>query len=266
MARKVSKNDLPQISIIMPVYNGEKYIEKAINSVIKQDYQKFDLFIKDGGSTDQTVAIIKGYVKKYPKKITWISKKDKGQTEAINFGLSKVKGDVISYLNADDVYKSGTFETVSNFFKQNPDKMWLIGKCDIIDEKDRQIRKLITGYKNFWLQLYSYNILLILNFISQMSVFWRKEASEKIGKFDESQFYVMDYDYWLRLGRLYPPAIINKYLASFRIIDSSKSSTGFIKQFKDEYEVAQKYTDSNLLLNLHLLHTKMVTSIYKALN
>lgn len=265
MAKKVS-SDLPKISIIMPVFNGAEYIEKAIKSVITQDYPNFELFIKDGNSTDKTVEIIKQYAKKYPEKIEWISSKDKGQTDAINYGLQKITGDIISYLNADDIYKPDAFKIVGDYFKHNPGKIWLIGQCDIIDSEGNEIRKVITLYKNFWLSIYSYNVLLVINFISQMAVFWRKEAGEKVGQFDQKQYYVMDYDYWLRLGKLYDPAIIDSNLASFRVTDSSKSSIGFINQFKDEYKVAQKYTNNKLLLNLHLLHIRIVTSVYKLIS
>jgi glycosyltransferase involved in cell wall biosynthesis len=266
MAKKVSNNSLPKISIVMPVFNGESYIKQAIDSILTQDYPNFELYIKDGGSKDSTIKILKEYAKKYPLKIKWISKKDQGQTDAINYGLNQIDGEVIAYLNADDVYKPGTFKIVGEYFMNNPRKLWLIGKCDIINNQNKEIRKLITFYKNFWLGIFSYNVLLVLNFISQMAVFWRKEAFEKVGNFDASQYYVMDYDYWLRLGKVGNPGIIDKYLASFRVINSSKSSTGFIKQFADEYKVAGKYTKNKLLLNLHLIHTRIITSVYRILS
>lgn len=261
--QKKRNEKLPHISIIMPSFNGAKYIERAINSVIEQDYPDFELFIKDGGSSDDTIKIIKQYAKKYPGKIRWVSEKDEGQTDAINFGIKKVKGEVLAYLNSDDLYKPGAFKVVGEYFKNNQQKMWLAGKCDIINERGREIRKWITLYKNFWLGLYSYNLLLTINFFPQTSVFWRREAAAKIGLFDKVQYYVMDYDYWLRLGKLYRPGIIDKYLASFRAIESSKSSTGFTDQFEDEYKVAKKYTQNRLILFLHLLHIKLVILTYK---
>lgn len=254
------KNNL-KISVVMPSFNGVNYIERAIKSVVTQDYPNFELFIKDGGSKDGSVEVIKHYAKKYPKKIKWISEKDQGQSSALNLGISKVNGDIIAWLNCDDVYKPGTFKVVAKYFSNNPDKMWAFGKCDIIDSEDREIRKLITEYKNFWLKRYSYNSLLVLNFISQMGVFWRKEI-KKTSLLDPKQFYVMDYDNWLRLGKKYNPGFIDRYLASFRIIPSSKSSTGFVKQFQDELEVSKKYTDSSLIIFLHTLHIRFITIVY----
>lgn len=249
----------------MPSYNGVNFIERAIKSVVEQDYPNFELFIKDGESEDGTLNIIKFYAKKYPKKIKWVSQKDNGQSAAVNYGISKVDGDVVAWLNCDDIYKPGALKAAAKYFSDNPKVMWAFGKCDIIDSDDKEIRSLITSYKNFWMERYNYQILLILNFISQMGVFWRKEVHEQVGLLDPKQFYVMDYDYWLRFGKVYKPGFINKYLASFRIIPSSKSSSGFIKQFQDELNISKKYTDNSLIIFLHKLHIKLITSTYKAL-
>lgn len=256
------KNNLPRISIVMPCFNSVGYIERSIRSITEQDYNNIELFIKDGGSTDGTVDIIKFYAKKYPNIINWISSKDKGQTDAINFGMKKAKGEVLTYLNADDTYKKGALKEVAEYFTQNPDVMWVFGKADIINSDDEEIRKWITRYKNFWLKNYSYKSLLVLNYISQMATFWRKEAANEIGNFDEKQHYVMDYDYWLRLGRKYKAGFINKYIASFRITIANKSSTGFVKQFRDEFEVAKKNTNNGIILFLHALHYNLIIFTY----
>lgn len=257
-----NQNNLPTISIVMPCWNTVDYIERSIRSVVEQDYPNVELFIKDGGSTDGTVDIIKHYAKKYPKIVKWVSNKDKGQTDAINYGLERVKGEIMTYLNADDVYKPGVLKKIAYFFTTHPDKMWVFGKCDIIDGDDKGIRKWITNYKNFWLQNYSYYTLLILNYISQMTVFWKREAYKKVGKFDVQQKYVMDYEYWLRLGEKFKPGFIPEYIASFRIVPTTKSSTGFIKQFHDEYAVSKRHTSNSVILFLHWLHFKMIITIY----
>lgn len=249
----------------MPSYNTEAYIGRSIESVINQDYPNFELFIKDGGSSDKSVKIIKSYAKRYPNIISWVSSKDKGQTEAINYGLRKTKGEIAAYLNSDDVYKPGAFRKVAEAFCNNNAK-WLVGRSDIINQNDSLIRPFITKYKNFWLDFYSYNTLLVINYIPQMSVFWRREVIKELGYFDPKQFYVMDYEYWLRLGKKYKPLILKDYLSSFRIISTSKSTTGYIKQFSDEYKAAQKHTKNKFLLNLHAIHIRMITYIYSLIN
>lgn len=256
------KSNLPKISIVMPCFNTVDYIERSIRSVVEQDYSNIELFIKDGGSIDGTLDIIKFYAKKYPEIIRWVSGRDRGQADAINFGMNKVQGDILTYLNADDVYKKGVFKEVAKYFIENPGVMWVYGKADIIDMDDKKMRGWVTAYKNFWLKNYSYTTLLILNYISQMACFWRREAANQIGEFDIKQHYVMDYDYWLRLGEKFKAGVINKYLGSFRIVPTTKSSRGFVQQFKDEFEVAKKHTKSKIILLLHQMHYLLIITIY----
>jgi len=254
--------ELPLISIVMPCFNCVDYIERSIRSIVEQDYPNIELFIKDGGSEDGTVEIIKYYARKYPKVISWVSSKDKGQADAIKFGMKQLKGAVLSFLNADDVYKKNSLMKVGQYFLNHPEIMWAYGKGDIISPDDKKIRSFITVYKNLWLWHFSYTNLLILNYISQMSCFWRREAAKEVGEFDESQFYVMDYDYWLRLGKKFKAGVIPAYLGSFRIVAKSKSSKGFVQQFKDEYSVAGRYTQNPTILSLHRLHYNVVVLIY----
>ncbi len=254
-----------KISIVMPCWNTVEFIERSIRSVVEQNYTDIELIIQDGGSTDGSVEIIKSYSKKYPKIIKWVSQKDKGQADAINQGMKKATGEIMTYLNADDVYKPGALKKVAEYFEKHPKKMWVYGKCDIIDGHDQEIRGWVTAYKNFWLSNYSYATLLILNYISQMGCFWRKEAAEEIGEFDVNQYLVLDYDYWLRLGKKYPAGVIQSYLASFRITDNNKTSLGFIKTFKDEFEVSKRFTNNPIILFLHYLHFNLIIGIYSIL-
>ncbi len=258
-------NDLPKISIVMPCLDSVDWIERSIRSVIEQDYKNFELFIKDGGSSDGTLEIIRHYAKKYPRFIRWISERDRGQADALNIGMKKVKGDILTHLNADDVYKKNALRKISEYFMKNPNVMWAYGKADIIDANDKEIRRWITIYKNFWLRNYSYTTLLILNYISQMACFWRVKAAKEVGEFDTNQYLVIDYDYWLRLGKKYKAGVINHYLASFRITYSNKSSLAFVRQFRDEFNVAKRFTNSKLILFLHLLHYNLIIFIYSIL-
>ena len=110
----------PKISIVIPSYNKVKYIQETLESVIFQKYPNLEVIIQDGGSTDGTLEIIKKYAKKYPKIISWVSIKDKGQVDAINRGLRKAKGNIVTYLNADDLYEKGAlFEIAQSFLKSN---------------------------------------------------------------------------------------------------------------------------------------------------
>lgn len=254
---------MTKISIITPSYNQGDYIEETIKSVLTQkgDFE-LEYIIMDGGSTDSTLEILK----KYNKDIIWHSEKDRGQTHAINKGLKKATGDIVAYLNSDDLYEEGALEKVVQFFKTHPETKWAFGKCKIINEEGTEIRKWITTYKNFFLKRYSYRHLLTENCISQPATFWTKEVTEELGDLDESQHLVMDYEYWLRIGKTHPPAFINAHLANFRWYQNSKSGSRFNDQFKQEYEVAKKYADGKKLpLLLHKINYWKITIVYRLL-
>ena len=247
---KIKKeNELPKISVITPSFNQAEFIERTIQSVLSQDYSNLEYIVMDGGSTDGTVEILK----KYGKRIIWFSEKDKGQAEAVNKGLKIATGEIMAYLNSDDTYEPETLKLIADFFIKRPETMWVFGKCRIIDENDREIRKTITAYKNFWLRRYNYKTLLILNYISQPAVFWQRKAYENIGEFNLEEFWELDYDYWLRLGKRYQPGFIDEYLANFRVHQKAKTSVG-VKHFWQEVEVAKKYTKNPGLIGLHCLN------------
>ena len=252
-----------KISIITPSYNQGNFIEETIQSVISQKGSfELEYFVIDGGSKDRTVDILK----KYEGKLSWISEPDNGQTHAINKGLKKATGDIIAYLNSDDIYELGALRKVVHFFQKNPEKKWGYGKCRIINENGKEIRKWITSYKNFLLKKYSYNKLLSENFISQPATFFRRELLDEIGFFDEKQHLVMDYEYWLRIGEKYDAGVIDEYLADFRWYTTSKSGGNFKKQFKEELYIAKKYAHGKKLpILLHAFNYYKIVGMYSLL-
>ncbi len=252
----------PKISIITPSYNQGQFIERTIRSVLDQNYPNLEYLVIDGGSQDGTAGILK----KYEERLRWVSEKDKGQADAINKGIGRATGDIIAYLNSDDVYEPGALNKVAEHFRTHPETLWLTGKCRIIDEKDREIRRPITAYKNFLLRHYSYSLLLVTNPASQPATFWRRSAVDEFGLFDENEHLVMDYDYWLRIGKKYPLAVLDGYLAGFRVYASSKTSRSFLTTFKREMELARKYSDSRLLNGLHRINYAVIATAYFVLN
>lgn len=263
MTKKISK-----ISIITPSFNQAKFLIKTIESVASQDGDfKIEHIVMDGGSTDESVQVLQEYEKqlKNSDKVTfiWKSEKDKGQSDAINKGLKLATGDLIAYLNSDDTYCDYAFINVIKAFESNPNGLWASGYCHIIDENDHLIQPSITRYKNLWLNHYSYKTLLVLNYICQPATFWKKEVVDKIGLFNEDYHYTMDYDYWLRIGKDNPLVVVNKYLANFRIHGTSKGKTAYIKQFDQDFEVAQIYSTSKLINTLHRFHNSLIRAVYK---
>lgn len=252
----------PKVSIITPSFNQAKFIEGTIKSVFSQNYPNLEYIVMDGGSTDGTLEILK----QYGSKIIWRSEKDRGQGEAINKGLHLATGQILAYINSDDLYEKEAFSKVADFFQKNPKTKWVYGKCKIIDENDREIRPWVTAYKNFFLRRYNYQALLVLDYISQPAVFWKREIMDEFGLFDGREYYELDYEYWLRIGRKYRPGFINDYLASFRIHTQGKTGRGeFTRHFWQEFEVARKYTRNPALLFLHLLNFSSVVTTYTLL-
>ncbi|MCJ7805550.1 glycosyltransferase [Patescibacteria group bacterium] len=245
---------LPKISVIVPSFNKVKYIEATLQSIADQKYPNLEVIVQDGGSTDGTVEIIKKYAAKYPRIIGWESKKDKGQVDAINNGLKKATGAILAYINADDVYKKGALIKVGEYFANHPKTLWLAGRGDMIDSKGKKISPLVTKYKNYLLTINHYPSLLIVNYLMQPSVFLSSKAYKKYGPFTGTKTAVMEYDLWLKLGRVQMPAILKSNLSSFRISEGSISSSSFKKTLKEDEEIVEKYTDNPVLLLLHYLH------------
>jgi len=258
------KNQFPSISIITPSLNQGHYIEETINSVLNQNYQKLEYIIIDGGSTDNTLNILR----KNSDRIKWVSQKDEGQTEAINKGLAMATGEIVSYINSDDILSKGTLKIIGNVFASDHEIQWIIGRSRIIDKESKEIRKSITWYKDLLLKTKSKNLLLITNYISQPAVFWRREIIKKTGTFDENLHYVMDYEYWLRLWKLYTPYFVDEVLAEFRIHGDSKTmKTNTSKDWSEEENmILHRYTHSRFYVLLHKLHRQLISTFYFVIN
>jgi len=179
-----------KISIITPSYNQGIFIEKTIKSVLNQDYSDFEYLIYDGGSTDKTTEVLQ----EYSSKLYWISEKDNGQAHAVNKGIMKSSGDIIGWLNSDDIYYPGTLEKVADFFKAHPNIDILYGNACHIDREDKP-------FEDYPTQQWSIEQLKETCFICQPTVFFRKNIFKKYGLLREDLNYCMDYEYWLRLSK-----------------------------------------------------------------
>lgn len=246
-----------------PSFNQARYLPRAIESIHRQrgDFE-IEHIVIDGGSTDGTVDILRSA----GDTIQWVSEPDGGQTDAVNKGLARVTGDYVGWLNSDDVYLPGALHTVCRTFQDAPDVQWLYGKVRIIDPNDREIRRLITAYKNRRMRRFDRRKLLVENWISQMGVFWRRSFGHRVGPLDEKLHYCMDYDYWLRMAAVQPGHFVDADLAAFRWYPQSKSGATFVEQFREELRVARRHGgDDRWAMVRHQINYCKIVTAYRLL-
>ena len=167
-------------------------------------------------------------------------------------------------MNSDDLLYPGALARVAAAFAASPGAAWLHGGCEIVDEHDRPIRRWVTAYKDFRCRHYSRRALLVENFVSQMTVFWRRSAMDRIGLLDASLRYSFDYEYWLRLSALGDPLYVPERLAAFRWYTSSKSGANFQRQFAEDHEAFRRHAPPDPLLRLHKrLRSAQIVTAYR---
>lgn len=251
-----------KISIVTPSFNQVQFIERTMQSVLTQqgDFE-LEYIIVDGGSTDGSLELIQQTAAKDPR-IQWVSEPDQGQSDAINKGLLRATGDVVAFLNSDDIYYPGTLLTVVQTF-QDSAVQWAYGRCRIIDTSDQETTKPVTWYKNLLGYWYHYWSLLMVNYISQPAVFWRRQLLTTVGYLNTSEHLVMDYELWCRFSKQYRATPVRRYLAGFRLYSTSKSGQGYSQQFQQEYVIAKQFTRNWFILSLHKLHTALIVFVYR---
>jgi len=252
-----------RISIVTPSYNQAQFIRRTIDSVLEQ-VGNFDLDYRvvDGGSTDGTVEILKSYGDRFQ----WVSEKDKGQVDAINKGLRAATGDIVGWVNSDDVLMPGALARIARAFETHPEVEWVHGRCRMIDEHDVPVRRWISFYKHYRSLNHSFTNLLTENYISQMTAFWRRSVHDEIGYLDGEFDLAFDYDLFLRLAQRGDPIYIDDELACFRMYDTSKSGAGFAKQVDQANQIARRYGKPTLWLRARTQAKKLaIVNIYRAM-
>lgn len=252
---------MTRISIITAVLNGDRYIRETVESILcqKGDF-KLEYIVCDGQSTDATLDILKGY----SDRCTVISRQDGSPQEAINHGMGLATGDILAWLNADDLYVPGTLQKVAEAFQANPDKLWGYGKCSIIDGEGKEIRRPVTLYKSLLGRRYSHNLLLCENYINQPATFWRRRIWDAVGGLDTVHKAAFDYLLWLKMAQRSRAIAIPHYLAKFRRHETSISENQFRKQFSEELMISRAY-GNRLHYAIHWLNMKKIICIYNLL-
>lgn len=223
---------MPRVSIITPSYNQGQFITETIESVLAQTYPNIEYIVMDGGSTDDTLAILK----QYDGRLQWYSEPDEGQTDAINKGFRRATGDIIAWLNSDDLYFPDTVETVVNYLLKSPDHMFVYGDVVAIDDRGK-----VYGRRHHVHQTNFHELLHGSDPIVQPGSFWRKTLWDELGELDTNLHYVMDYEYWLRIAQRYPLYYLPKALAKERIYANAKTYHGAMQRIEEIDQVTKAY-------------------------
>lgn len=253
-------SQFPKFSIVTPSYNQAAFIGETIESVISQAGEfEIEYFIMDGGSNDGSIEVIKKYAdlvsaEKWTVQcrgisIKWCSQKDKGQSDAINQGLRQATGDIVSYINSDDLYCPGAFERIAQEFSDHLEADFIYGDGDVIDEVGNlQWEWLSRPYNHSLMTSYHFLWNDFTNYIMQQATFWRKRVINKIGYFDESFHYSMDVEYWVRAGDAGLKLIHRPYkVGKFRLIKGTKSLSSPTVFWCDYLEIFRRYRGSRSL-------------------
>jgi glycosyltransferase involved in cell wall biosynthesis len=203
-----------RFSVITPSFNQGRFIERTIQSVLKQGLPAtdYEYMVCDGGSSDDTVEILK----RYEGQLRWVSEPDRGQADAVNKGIQMTSGDIIAWINSDDVYYPGAFAAVRAVFESDLNVQAVYGDADYINEHDRV---LYPHQAHPW----DYGWLPNTCYLCQPAVFFRRRLVEELGALDPSLHYCLDYELWFRYGQRYPFYYLRQKLAGSRMYPTNKS-------------------------------------------
>ena len=204
---------IPRVSIITPSYNQAPYLEATLQSLLRQDYAEMEALVIDGGSTDGSPEIIRKYADRLAY---WVSEPDQGQADAINKGFARTQGEIVAWLNSDDLYLPGAVQAAVQALQADPELVLVYGDALSIDAYG----------KPFNLQRFpQYTLADLLGFriICQPAVFFRRSALEQAGHLDLSYHFLLDHHFWLRLAALGPIRHVPQILAAARHHPAAKN-------------------------------------------
>lgn len=255
---QAAKSNVPLISIVIPSFNQGDYIEQTITSILGQYYSNLELIVIDGGSTDCTLDIIN----KYAHLISYhVSEPDKGQADAINKGFRVAKGDILAWLNSDDMYLPCTLSKVANLIGNSKTPKLIYGGClHFFEGKENSFGYLPPSFESDKLTYFDY--------IVQPSTFWSRSLWETVGELNEFYNYALDWEWFIRASKICNFVPIQDYLSIYRIHDAHKSSTGEQKRAEEIIKLIEIYASQEWVAIYKDVYKRRqyLTTTYKNLN
>lgn len=224
---------LPLVSIVTPSLNGGRYIAAAIESVRAQDYPRIEHLVVDGGSADETHAVLG----RYSPLLRWVIQPRAGQSAAINHGFRLATGQILSWLNADDALRPGAVRAVVEHFRAVPGSMMVYGLGEFVDKSGLRIEPL-RAVEPFNLA----RLIEVHNYVVQPAAFFRRETLEAVGHLDERLHWCMDWDLWIRVGQRFTPRFLPVTLATVRLHDGTKTSRGGLAKLREQWLIVRRYS------------------------
>lgn len=220
-----------KVSVVTPSYNQGQFIERTLRSVASQCIPELEHVVFDGGSGDETTVILD----RFGHGVRWVSERDRGQSDAVNKGIRATDGDIIGWLNSDDVYYPGALASVVNFFEAHPDVDVVYGMADHIDVND-------VAFEPYPTEPWNPERLMDTCFICQPALFFRRRVVGAYGVLDESLQFCMDYEYWLRLARGGARfAFLPEKLAGSRLYSQNKTMSNPLVVHKEINDMFRRY-------------------------
>ena len=222
----------PKVSIVMPSLNQGQFIEETIRSILLQGYPNLELIIIDGGSTDGSIDIIS----KYSQWIAyWVSEPDRGQSHAVNKGIARATGQILHWVNSDDVLLPSAFSTVADVFLVKPGCRMVIGQAKVVDAQGQYVGEVKSDFAS-WTDFATRKCN-----IAQVATFFDRNLFEELGMIDESLEYSMDSELLLRFSRKYIPIVIESYLTAYRMHGKTKFDHNRLMGFKEADKIYLRY-------------------------
>ncbi|OGR00341.1 MAG: glycosyl transferase [Deltaproteobacteria bacterium RIFOXYD12_FULL_55_16] len=245
------------ISIVMPCYQQAAFLEAAVRSVLDQRGVEVELLVMDPGSEDGSRELLLELHKEYGGRLVLCFAKDQGQSDAVNCGMARARGQVLGWLNSDDVLRPGALAKVAPFLARE-EPAWLYGRAGMIDAVGARSMNLVAWYKNWQSRRFSRLKLLSENFVPQQATFWNRSMWDKAGTLDVNRHLDMDYDLWLRFAGVSNPTVLADELADMRIHAAAKGSVQIREQLADAQATARAYAGEygvrgRMMLLLHRL-------------